>query len=314
MDKYRGIMATTHVDKHYERVSREGLESIAEQINNHEKIQWVTWDHQTTLPPIAYVDKAWVEQLEDGEYGLLFEATALTEQENLVITEDIEITQNELDSIQLGVTDLLLSHDRRNFDDKVIQTALEELSTQFPTGHQYYARKSEFPQSVVWLVVVFIAGGVSGGFLNRIGEVLADKVIAVTGQKLRNIGEILVSLRSKTLINDKPDYIFVVPMQDCDVNVEGALESPDTQTIVQACEKLPELYVYARKLLSQNQKDYFSDLKFLFNPVTQRWEINFLTIRKTHQVVKSQRYYIPEHALRLRYDEQLIKIKELGKE
>jgi len=110
-------------------------------------------------------------------------------------------------------------------------------------------------------VVVFIAGGVATGFLNRVGEVLADSVMEVTKGKMRKVGEILASLKSKALTNDTPDYVFKIPMQDNDVNVEGALESPDAPILLEACERLPELYLYARKLLSQNQKDFFSDFK-----------------------------------------------------
>jgi hypothetical protein len=313
MDKYRGVMATTHVDEHKDRFTKEALEKIAEQINNHERIQWINWDHQTTLPPIAFVEKAWVEQLEDGEYGLFFEAIALTDQEDLVITEDLEITHEEIDDIQLGIARIELSNDPRNFSDQDVQAVVDELSSQFPTEQQHYFRKSEIPQSVVWLVV-FFASGIAAGFLSKIGEVLADKVIEVTAQKLRNVGVILATLTTKALTKDRPDYIFIIPMQDSDVNVEGALESPDDHTLLEACKMLPELYIYANKLLLQNRENYFSDLKFLFNPISQHWEINFLTIRKTNQVVIGKRYFVPDHPLRHRYDEQVRKINELGKE
>jgi hypothetical protein len=312
MEKYHGIMATTHVDKHNECLSKEALENMAEQINNREKIQWMNWNHQTTLPPIGFMDKAWVEQLEDGEYGLFFEATALTDQKNLVIVKDLEIFKDDLDNADLAIADIQLAYDPRNFSTKDIQAVADKLSSQYPVEHHPYIRKAEFPPSVIWLVVGFIAGGVATGFLNRIGEIVADKVMEVTGQKLKNIGEILVPLEKMTLTKDRPDYIFIIPMKNSDVNVEGALECPDATTLIQACEKLPELYIYAKKLLLQNREGYFSDLKFLYNPLTNLWEINFLTIRDTHQVVLGKRYFVPEHPLRVRYEEQLREVKETG--
>jgi hypothetical protein len=312
MEKYHGILATTHVDKHNECISKEALENMADQINSQGKIQWLTWNHQTTLPPIGYVDKAWVEQLEDGEYGLFFEATALIDHKDLVIVKDIEISKDDLDRTQLEIAGLQLSYDPRNFGAQEIEAVVDKLSSQYPIQHQLYVRKAEFPPSVLWLVVGFIAGGVATGFLNRIGEVVADKVMEVTGKKLKNIGEILASLEKKTLTKDRPDYVFIIPIEDSDVNVEGALECPDAPTLIQACEKLPELYIYAKKLLSQNREGYFSDLKFLFNPMTALWEINFLTIRSTHQVVLGKRYFIPDHPLHLRFEEQLREIKDIG--
>jgi len=314
MEIYRGIMATTHVDKHNERVDKNELERVASQINKHDQVMWLTWNHQSTLPPIGTVEKAWVEQLPDGEYGLFFEGDPLLEEEPIVVTEDLEITPNDVQQLELRIEGLGLSHDPRNFHDADISRTIEELSKDVPIEHKFYVRKSEIPQSVVWVVVAFIGGSIAGGFLNRVGEVLADKTLEITKPLLAGIGKKLSSLMDKTIQRDKPDYIFIVQIPGANVNVEGALESPAPAVLEEACEKLPELCAYAIKVLSQNRPDYFQDLKFLYNHTSHRWEINFLTVKRTHKVIKGKRYYILDHPLRLRYDEELRSLKELGKE
>jgi hypothetical protein len=314
MTKYRGIMATTHVDKHNERVSKEELERYAAQINNQDHTIWLNWNHQSTLPPIGTMDNAWVEALEDGEFGLFFEGGSLPDGEDLIVTRELEVSSEEIEQLNLKLEGLGLSHDPRNFRDDDINQIIEILSREAPIEHRRYVRKSEVPQSVIWVIVGFMGGGIAAGFLNRVGEKIADKVIEVTKPFLSNIGETLGNLIGKTIQGDQPDYVFMLQIPGVNENVEGALESPTPEVLVEACEKLPDLFAYTVKILSQNQPEYFQDIKFLYNSVSHQWEINFLTIKKTHKVVLGKRYYIPDHPLRLRYEQELEHLKEYGKQ
>ena len=44
--------------------------------------------------------------------------------------------------------------------------------------------------------------------------------------------------------------------------------------------KLPELYILAQNIIQKNKSEYFSQLKFLFNPIEKKWEVNYLLTRK----------------------------------
>ena len=309
MSKIRGIMSTTHVDKHNEKVNREGLLKAAEQINQSEITMWINWNHQSTLPPIGKVEKAWVEQLEDGEFGLYFEGELFEENGKYTIIEDFIINPEETNQLDLGISALGISHDPRNFHDEDINQLIKELGNEFPIENRKYLRKSEVPQSVVWITVAFIGTGIATGILNRIGEKIADSVIKVAKPKLSKIGKTLSGLKGKTIQGDQPDYIFLLQIPGIKENIEGALESPSPEVLQEACEKLPELCVYVYKILAQNQANYFQDLKFLFNPNTLQWEINYLTIKKTQRIVYGKRYYQPKHPLKLRYEQELLDLK-----
>lgn len=305
-------MSTTHIDKHNERMDKDALVKSAEEINNSEQTFWITWNHQSTLPPIGTVDRTWVEQMDDGEYALHFEGTIFEDDERLTITRDFEVTPEDLNQLDLRCVALGLSHDPRNFTRDDIEQVVEDLSKDVPTEQNEYVRKSEIPQSVIWMIVAFAGGGIAGGFFNRIGEVAADKAIQVSKPLLQRIGKKLGSLTRKTIPGDKPDYIIKLQIPNVEENVEGAIESPTSEILTEACEKLPELYAYTHKVLSQNQPGYFQDIKFLYNPVVHRWEVNYLTIKKTQKIIYGRRYIDPDHPLRLRYEQEIKNINNSG--
>lgn len=313
MEKFSGIMATTHLDKHNERLDKESLEKSADAINNSDQSFWITWNHQSTLPPIGIVERAWVEQMPDEEYALHCEGILFEEEERLGITRDFDVRPEDLSELDLKLETLDISHDPRNFTDGDIKQVIEELSIDVPVGNNQFIRKSEVPQSVIFVIAAFVGGGIAGGFLNRIGEVAADKAIEVTKPLLQNIGKKLGSLTEKTIPGDQPDYIIKLQIPGIEENVEGAIESPSPVILKEAFEKLPELYAYTGKVLSQNQPGYFQDIKFLYNPFTNRWEVNYLTIKKSKKIVYGRRYIVPDHPLRLRYEQELKRINDSGK-
>ncbi|MBD3362152.1 DUF4160 domain-containing protein [Candidatus Dojkabacteria bacterium] len=68
MHLIRGIISTTHLDRHYERMSKECLEDMARQIN--EKYIPFRWNHQEDLNPgVVLCGK--VFKLNDGESALI---------------------------------------------------------------------------------------------------------------------------------------------------------------------------------------------------------------------------------------------------
>lgn len=111
--------------------------------------------------------------------------------------------------------------------------------------------------------------------------------------------------------DEKPDVIFSVPIPDSLTLVEGAVEEADKSALDMAWRKLPDLYAIASHIISRNQKDYFAEMKFLYNPSIDNWDINYFTTRKTHKIILGPRYYDPSHPLRERWENELKKMKEL---
>ncbi|MFG6062188.1 hypothetical protein, partial [Salmonella enterica] len=71
MTKNQGIAATTHVDSHGMKISKEALDQLAEDIKKGESVPAIHIEHDTTLPPIGKVIDGLVEKRKDGEYQLV---------------------------------------------------------------------------------------------------------------------------------------------------------------------------------------------------------------------------------------------------
>lgn len=103
----------------------------------------------------------------------------------------------------------------------------------------------------------------------------------------------------------RPDVIFHIPIPDSDTIVEGSWEDSDPVYATRVLEKLPELYAAAVHVIQRNPENFFSQMKFLYNPEADIWEINYLIIRKTNRVIKGPRYYSPKHPLRSRLEKAM---------
>lgn len=84
--KQEAIMATTHVDRHFHRFSKQSLEGMLKDISGACR-PIINVEHDTTLPPIGKVLSGRVLLREDGEYELvavqeIFEKTIWTELED----------------------------------------------------------------------------------------------------------------------------------------------------------------------------------------------------------------------------------------
>ncbi len=62
-------------------------------------------------------------------------------------------------------------------------------------------------------------------------------------------------------------------------------------------------------VIKSNHKDFFQEAKFLYNPITKSWEINYLAIKKTKRIILGPRYSDQNHPLHHRWAENKGKAK-----
>ena len=60
---FEGIAATTHIDRHGERLTKEFLEEVVHQFKEGQQPMWGYWYHMTTLPPVTVTIEQEVEKL-----------------------------------------------------------------------------------------------------------------------------------------------------------------------------------------------------------------------------------------------------------
>jgi len=313
--KFLAVVATTHRDRHGDRFTKEALEQAVEDFRASDQPLWMNWDHQTTLPPIGITTALKVEPREDGEFQLVAEGEFLDSGHYELLPQS-EISG--LDIIWAQVAELLnnielsaeghieISYDHINFAPAEVAPVIRSLNELVPTEERHRARKSFVPQPVIWVLVEF-----AGGIIARFGEVTADKFMKAASAFYKDLSERFAKfLEIKPA--ERPDVIFSIPIPNSSTTVEGAVEEADKASLEVAWRKLPELYAIASHSIGQNQKDYFLEMKFLFNPSSKNWEINFFTTRKTRKVIQGPRYYDPSHPLRGRYERELERIKGMN--
>ena len=66
----KGIIATTHIDGHGERIGKEALETFVKAINAEENAIGVSVEHDSLAMPIGKVIKANLVQLTNGEFAV----------------------------------------------------------------------------------------------------------------------------------------------------------------------------------------------------------------------------------------------------
>ncbi len=313
-----GIGATTHVDAHGERFTKEALEQMAQEIAERQQLMF--WNHETTLPPIGLITKAWVEQRDDGEYQLRYEGYLFEDDDVEFLpqseVQDLDLTWEDVKT-EIGSTTssesghLTILYDPRNFDDKDAAPIITDISRLVTTESDHYVRKAELPAAVIWMLVGFAGGHIASGFFNKLGEVLADKTIEAGRQFYKDLASHIAHLLSKAKPEGRrPDIIWLIPIPDSETRVEGVLEEAVEKNIADALERLPFLYGAAKHIIGKNRSNYFSLMSFLYIPEQKNWDINYLVIKKSNRVIMGPRYYVPTHPLRARYEQILNEVSK----
>lgn len=319
-----GIGASTDLDAHGERFTKEALEQMAQGMNDRAQLMY--WNHETTLPPIGIITSAWVEQREDGEYQLFYEGYLFEDGDTEFLPNSeimgLDISQDDvkriIDSTELagtGTGHLRITYDPRNFDPENIDPIIDKFNEVVETEQGFYGRKAEIPHAVIWVLIGFAAGNIAAGFFTRIGEIAAEQALELAKNYYKQLGNYFEDLFKQAKPEGiPPDIIFCVPIEGSATVVEGALERAETAKITIVLEKLPDLYAIAKHIIDRNQEDFFSVMRFLFNPSNETWEINYLVTRNSNRIIKGTRYYYPQHSLRERYDETLKQLADAKEE
>lgn len=172
----RKIVATTHVDRHRERMSRSALEALATQL----RARYIPlgYEHDPRYPPLGRMVGAQVVELPDGEFA----AEALLEfwdadPTTLTIESDgreiPRLVESDSPSVQYD----------RTFRDSASHEIVAEIGALLESRPVMVAKKAVDPIPVLTLVLgTFVAGGIAQGFFGRLGE---DAYNALKGKLVR---------------------------------------------------------------------------------------------------------------------------------
>ena len=160
-----GILTTTHIDKQNEKMSLSALESMVEQSNRY--YIPITVEHDPRIAPIGRIKSTQIKKLEDGEYGVegIFEMFESGEEIQLDLNDPREM---RIDEHYDKYLDIKYDISYNNPDDQKLIADINNI-LKSEVEPQYHTKKSIEPISILTIGGVFILGGITSGFLNKIG-------------------------------------------------------------------------------------------------------------------------------------------------
>jgi hypothetical protein len=167
-----GVMATTHIDRHFERMALSALEGMAEQ--TRESYIPLIWNHDLRYPPLGRVLDARVSKLSDGEWALESDG------EYWEPCDSAEACRGDGRRMRVEAEPhdgLYVAYDRSfvqtNDGDRVREIA-KLLGNEEP---QFQGKKALEPIST--LVIgggLFVAGSIAAGFFGKLGSDAYDRL------------------------------------------------------------------------------------------------------------------------------------------
>lgn len=180
MKRYTTILATTHVDKHDERLTLEALESLVEQINHQYVLLSV--EHDPRIPPIGRVASAKLVRLDDGEYGV--EGVVELFETNNSITD--AMTDREIAIPAYTGEKILITVDRSYTHDEESQKIIRELQEHAQIEVREEGKKSIEPLSMLTIGIALVVGQFLNGMLAKASADTWDYVKHRISQMLRH--------------------------------------------------------------------------------------------------------------------------------
>lgn len=187
------ILATTHVDRHSEKFSKEVLETMVEDINNDNRAILNTIEHDLTIPPYGKITRAELELREDGEYQVvaineyfeniewlkLDDGTKIFKQGSAKDRRPFRNRYDEFDeNYSIGV-------DWNNFEpkseyEKYFEDIRKDTDVDFSSG--LFGRKSYIPDPEIIIGIAKIIGTylvakkVFGKIEDKVGDIAAEEI------------------------------------------------------------------------------------------------------------------------------------------
>ncbi len=217
MRLFRGILATSHADRHNEIMPVETLKVMADQINSQYIPMGV--EHDPRIPPLGRLISAQVVQLEDGEYAVEGMGEIFEPQDKYELKNDGRVIPLH----KLNTKNIEISFDR-NYRDQEDQQIIKEIGMLLGSSPQEEIKKSFDPISILTIGGAFVLGGIANGFLRKIGSEAYDALKTKLSKLLKRKGQ----------KRDKENLLvfsFLIDVEGTQIEIETVLTNPSEDDI-----------------------------------------------------------------------------------
>lgn len=218
----RGIIATTHVDRQRERLSKQALQQLVDSINQTYLILNV--GHDPRLPPVGRARSAALVQLPDGEWGVEVIHEYFEPGQPVPASDGRTVQMRSFDD---GAIHLLYDYSYKIDPDFLNEVKALEETTRVQAG--YFAKKAEVPlsQLLVGLGTVGV-GAFASGFLAKLGSDAADAfrtwLKRWLGRQRAKVKEALLTVEFTTALNGAPLNVEVILTNPTDAEIDEFLD------------------------------------------------------------------------------------------
>lgn len=278
------VLATTHLDRHFMKITKEALEGAAEDLNAGRRLP-STIEHDLTLPPFGKTLRVWVEPREDGEYQLVAEREIFDDVLWAELDNGVRLFKQEsqtdrypfVDRYSRMTDDIFLAYDWVNFDSKQdIKLFIEDIKSQseleFKTD--IFGRKSLVPDPEFLIGIAKVIGTylIAKNVLSKVG----DKVLELAAEDVAKFYTFVKAVVSSAVKYARPrgrpiTYVFVARGNP---TLEFIARSSNADLVISAIslEKIEA---------ALSQADFYHNtlgavkIQYLLN-TEGRWEFNYL--------------------------------------
>lgn len=293
----KGIAATTELDRHNCRISKEALENAMEEINDGAYVPGVGIEHDLSVLPIGKTIKGKMVPLDNGEYAAQIEQDIFFDEYRRMVKSDDEIyyfVESQWDNRPFADTEqhkgnkLMVAIDPVNFNQKDFEVISNYIERECNSEVEAVMRKSLIPDPEVLFellcgTLIFWSGKKS---LDKLSESIASDVVHSYEKIKLAISQIALYALPK---NRPVTYVFR-ESEENDYIIELILKTTKTEEVLTAVQddKITAVFEKIDKVSSLVDGS-IAKIQFLYNDESE-WEFNYLTT-KTGQVLGTEKCY-----------------------
>lgn len=222
MKHLKGVLSTTHIDRHNERMSLEALKSSVEQINT--QYIPVGVEHDPRFPPKGRIVSAELVEIDDGEFGV--EGIIEMFEEG----DELELEDNGREMPIRAITDNQIhTVFDRSYQKDEEQKLIEELREKVNGNVTEESKKSVEPISVLIIAVSAAAGSFLAGLIEKAGadtwDYFKQKIVELIRRRRKVKEDHILSFQFTIRETDRYQIIEVLLTNPTDEDIKKFFEN-----------------------------------------------------------------------------------------
>lgn len=305
----KGIGASTHVDRHNCRITKEALENAVKDINEGTYAVGVGIEHDSTIMPIGKVINGKMIKLEDGEYALEIEQELFQEyqiysdesDEKWYITGSSMDTRPFADTQPENIKKIKISVDPVNFSQPDFESLMDFYEKECLLDTESFMRKSVIPDPEI--VFTLMTGTIAVMTGKKIAEKISDQVADDIIKIYELIKKAVLETVKRCKQGNRPITYVVKENNSYLMELVVVTEKPEIVFEALSPDRICQVEVEVEKFVKNFNVD-IAKLQCIYDLEKQKWTVNYVST-KDGKVIGSEKCYKKTVTLAKRVEKEL---------